>query len=288
VPEAELQVGVGPATPEAGPHIGVVLVAAGAGTRLGSNGPKALVRLAGAPLVVHALRALAAAGLPPPVVVHPRDARDAFVAATDGLAVAAFVPGGATRTDSVRAGVAALSADVAVVAVHDAARPLMPAGVIATTVAAVASPRPGDPAPSDAAQATPRRDAATRPVQAPPRQDAATRPVLAAAPALPVVDTLKRVVGSEVVATVRREQLVAVQTPQVFPAPVLALALRTADEATDDLALVERLVTAGRLDGRIVVVPGSAWGTKVTLPSDLELVAALAAGGTAPLDEAAP
>jgi 2-C-methyl-D-erythritol 4-phosphate cytidylyltransferase len=220
--------------------VGVVLVAAGSGTRLGAAGPKALVELAGRPLLAHALDRLAAAGLPPPVVVHVPDARAAFAVAAGELPVAAYVPGGATRTASVRAGVAALADDVEVVAVHDAARPLTPPAVIRATVAAV------------------------------------TGDVLAAAPALPVADTLKRVEGDVVVATVDRSDLAAVQTPQVFPRQVLEAALASADQATDDLALVERLLAAGRLQGRVVVVPGSAWGRKVTYPSDLALVTALA------------
>jgi 2-C-methyl-D-erythritol 4-phosphate cytidylyltransferase len=234
--------------------VGVVLVAAGAGTRLRSPGPKALVEVAGRSLLAHALAGLAAAGLPPPVVVHTPGRREPFVASVGDAAVAAWVPGGASRTDSVRAGVAALSVDVEVVAVHDAARPLTPPDVTRAAVAAV----DGD--------------------------------VLAAAPGLLVADTLKRITSppavadptaplGEVVATVDRSALVGVQTPQVFPRRVLAAALATADDATDDLALVERLVAAGELTGRIVVVPGSVWGWKVTLPSDLALVAALATAG---------
>ena len=238
--------------------LGVVLVAAGAGTRLGSPGPKALVEVAGRSLLAHALAGVAAAGLPPPVVVHAPGQRDAFVASAGELPVAAWIPGGTSRTDSVRAGVAALSDTVEVVAVHDAARPLTPPDVMRATVAAVAGE------------------------------------VLAAAPGLAVADTLKRVTSTpsgdaagrgaaaaallgEVVATVDRSALVGVQTPQVFPRAVLWAALATADEATDDLALVEQLIARGELTGRVVVVRGSVWSWKVTTPSDLTLVAALAA-----------
>lgn len=262
-------------------NVGVVLVAAGAGTRLGSDGPKALVEVAGRSLLAHALAGLAAAGLPPPVVVHAPAQRDAFVASAGDQAVAAWVPGGATRTDSVRAGIAALPDTVEVVAIHDAARPFTPPDVMRATVAAV-------------------------------HDD-----VLAAAPGLAVADTLKRITSpssrggragggvnasgagrdrdgataallGEVVATVDRSDLVGVQTPQVFPRFALDAALAAADEATDDLALVERLVAAGALTGRVVVVPGSVWGWKVTRPSDLALVAALAAGadGAHPADGA--
>jgi 2-C-methyl-D-erythritol 4-phosphate cytidylyltransferase len=241
--------------------LGVVLVAAGAGTRLGSPGPKALVEVAGRSLLAHALAGLAAAGLPPAVVVHAPGQRDAFAASAGALPVAAWVPGGASRTDSVRAGVAALPDRVEVVAVHDAARPLTPPDVMRATVAAVA----GD--------------------------------VLAAAPGLAVADTLKELTSApdgdaaggadatadllgEVVTTVDRSALVGVQTPQVFPRAVLWTALGMADEATDDLALVEQLIARGELTGRVVVVRGSVWGWKVTTPSDLTLVTALAAART--------
>ncbi len=222
--------------------IGVVVVAAGAGTRLGSPGPKALVEVAGRSLLAHALAALAAAGLPAATVVYQAGHRPAFAAACAQLPVAGFVVGGESRTASVRAGIAALPASVRTVVIHDAARPLMPPEVIRTTLEAVLGG--GD--------------------------------VVAAAPCLPVSDTLKRVSGDTVVATIDRDGLVGVQTPQVFPRWVLQDALATADEATDDLALVEAQVAAGRLQGRVAVVLGSAWGRKVTFLSDLALVEALA------------
>lgn len=225
-------------------RVGVVVVAAGDGVRLGAAGPKALVEVAGQALVAHAVRLVADAGLPPPVVVHPPGRRADVVAALGALPVRALVEGGATRTASVRAGVAALADDVALVAVHDAARPLTPVEVVLTTVAAV-------------------------------RDD-----VLAAAPGLAVADTLKRVEDDAVVATVPRERLVGVQTPQVFPREVLRAALDavagSTATATDDLALVEQLVADGVLVGRVVVTPGSAWGHKVTTPDDLAIVEALA------------
>jgi 2-C-methyl-D-erythritol 4-phosphate cytidylyltransferase len=220
-------------------RVGVVLVAAGSGTRLGRSGPKALVEVAGRPLVAHALAGLASAGLPPAVVVHPDGERPQFVQAAGELPVGALVVGGDTRTASVRAGLAALADDVEVVVVHDAARPLMPAPVIRAAV------------------------------------DAVTGEVVAAAPGLPVADTLKRTADDVVVATVDRSDLVGIQTPQVFRRGVLERALRLGD-ATDELALVERLVADGQVTGCVRVVPGSAWGCKVTYPSDLAIVEALA------------
>lgn len=225
-----------------GAHVGVVVVAAGSGSRLGSSGPKALVEVAGRCLLAHTLAGLAAAGLPPAVVVHAPGQRAAFVAGIGEFPVAGFVEGGASRTASVRAGVTALPDAVDVVVVHDAARPLTPPTVIRATLDAVVT----------------------------------ADDVVAAAPALPVADTLKRVAGDTVVATVDREQLVGVQTPQVFPRWLFQRALTTADDATDDLALMETMVADGILVGRVVVVPGSAWGRKVTFASDLAVVEALA------------
>ncbi len=221
--------------------VGAVVVAAGAGERLGTSGPKALVEVAGAPLVVHAVRALARAGVDEVVVVHPPGVAADFAAALDGCDGTALVPGGRTRTDSVRAGVEALDDTVRTVAVHDAARPLMPVDVIADVLAALA----GD--------------------------------AVAAAPGLPIADTVKHVRGGNVLATLDRSELVAIQTPQVFRLDALRAALDLRASATDELALVERLVADGRLTGRIAVVPGSAWGRKITFPEDLAIVEALAA-----------
>ncbi|GGI07800.1 2-C-methyl-D-erythritol 4-phosphate cytidylyltransferase [Egicoccus halophilus] len=222
---------------------GVVVVAAGRGERLGHDRPKALVELAGRPLVHHAVAGLAAAGLPPPVVVCAPGEQAAFRRALAGLTVAALVAGGEDRTASVAAGLAVLPEDVEVVLVHDAARALVPADVIRQVAAAV------------------------------------TGDVVAAAPGVPVSDTLKRVVGSEVVATVAREGLVAVQTPQAFDRAALAAAHATGARATDDLALVEALVTQGRLPGRVVVTPGAFAAMKVTFPADLVVAEALLRAG---------
>ena len=236
-----------------GARVGVVVVAAGSGHRLGASAPKALVALHGRSLLSHALAGLAAADLPPAVVVHTPGQQAAFAAASGGLPVTALVPGGATRTDSVTAGVAALDGSVDVVVVHDAARPLTPPQVIHAAVAAV-------PVGSD---------------------------VLAAAPGVPVADTLKRTAPSagdppelEVLETVDRTGLVGIQTPQVFPHAVLETALASVAgdrEVTDELALVEALRAGGALRGRIVVVSGSVWSRKVTYPADLHLLELLAA-----------
>lgn len=141
--------------------------------------------------------------------------------------VVTVVEGGATRSASVRAGLAAVPDGVEVVVVHDAARPLASGDLFAAVVAAVRGGADG------------------------------------AVPGLPLTDTIKRVADSVVVATLDRDELVAVQTPQAFRLPVLRAAHAGGGEATDDAALVE---AAG---GRVVVVPGEPANRKVTTPVDL-------------------
>lgn len=226
--------------------VAAIVVAAGRGERLGAGLPKALVAVAGRPLVVHAVAAVRAAGIAEVVVVHPPDAQDTFASVLAGTDVVT-VPGGATRDASVRAGLAALDAQVTVVAVHDAARGLQPPEVIAAVVAAVGGG------------------------------------VVAAAPALPVTDTVKRVRGDEVVGTVDRSTLAAVQTPQAVAAEVLRAAHAAAADgdgaagATDDLGRVEDHLADTGGPGRVVVVPGSPLGAKVTYAADVTVLEALLA-----------
>ena len=118
--------------------------------------------------------------------------------------VSSCVAGGATRGDSVRAGVREVPEDVAVVLVHDAARPLLPDEVVERVLAPLADNWHG------------------------------------AVPALPLSDTIKRVRGEEVVETLDRSELVASQTPQAFSADVLRRALGgDVADASDCAALVE-------------------------------------------------
>lgn len=175
--------------------VGAIVVAAGRGDRFGA--PKQFLELAGARLVDHAVDACTSA-CDVVVVVLPPGVH------WDGPPVHAAVRGGATRSDSVRAGLAALPATVDVVVVHDAARPLASRAMFAAVITAV-------------------RNGAD-----------------AAVPALPVSDTLKRVDGGRVLGTVARDDLYAVQTPQAFRADVLHDAHASADTATDDAALVEQ------------------------------------------------
>lgn len=183
--------------------VGVVVPAAGAGTRLGPGTPKALRLLGGEPLLVHAVRRLRECPSVGPVVVAapPAEVEQVQALVPDALVVA----GGAERQDSVAAGLAALPAEVDLVLVHDAARALVPVEVVEAVVAAL---RAGAPA---------------------------------VVPVVPVADTVKRVdVDGNVVRTLPREDLRSVQTPQGFRRDVLEAAHRTATAAaTDDAGLVE-------------------------------------------------
>ena len=216
--------------------VAVLVPAAGAGVRLGPGGPKALRLLAGEPLLVHAVRRVAAAPSVRMIVVA---APAADVAAVRELlapvAAVTVVAGGAERQESVARALAAVPADVPVVLVHDAARALTPPHLVEAVAAAVRDGRP------------------------------------AVIPVLPVVDTIKRVGPGEIVhGTVDRSVLRSVQTPQGFRHDVLAAAhAAAADPLTDDAGLVEK---AGV---EVACVPGSELAMKITRPLDLVLAEAL-------------
>jgi 2-C-methyl-D-erythritol 4-phosphate cytidylyltransferase len=229
---------------QAVPAVGVVVVAAGSGQRLGRGIPKARVLCAGRTLLEHSLDAVVAAGVASHVVVvlPQGDAvLSAVVAAAGrpgGPAVTA-VTGGATRTDSVRAGLDALPTSIAVVLVHDAARALTPPDVFRRVATAVAAGAP------------------------------------AVIPVLPVVDTVKVVDGDVVTATPARGALRAVQTPQGFDAAALRAAhagVGAADPTvTDDAMLMEAH------GATVCVVDGDALAFKVTTPLDLVIAEAVLA-----------
>jgi 2-C-methyl-D-erythritol 4-phosphate cytidylyltransferase len=187
--------------PQRNGTVGVVVPAAGAGTRLG-RGPKALVEVAGEPLLVHAVRRLRACpSVGAIVVAGPADQVDRVQSLLDVTVVA----GGTERQDSVAAALQALPDDVDLVLVHDAARAFVPVEVVEGVVAAL---RAG---------------------------------AEAVVPVLPVADTIKRV-SDGTVSTVPRDELRAAQTPQGFRRTVLEAAHRGGHVAlSDDSALVEAM-----------------------------------------------
>ena len=217
------------------PTLGIVIVAAGSGTRLGHPEPKAFVALAGRSLLERALATVHSLAEPAAIVIvapasHREQAheiaRRVGGIARDHLAV---IEGGATRQSSVSRGIAALPDGLDVVLVHDAARALQPAEVFDRVIARVRSAQEG------------------------------------VVPVMPIVDTLaRRDAEGRVIGHVDRAELATVQTPQGFP----AAAFRAAHDAvraehTDDQSL---FAASG---GAVVVVDGDAHGFKITTPWDL-------------------
>jgi 2-C-methyl-D-erythritol 4-phosphate cytidylyltransferase len=216
--------------------VAVLVPAAGVGVRLGPGGPKALRLLDGEPLLVHAVRRVAAApSVRLIVVAAPPADLDAVRRLLAPIAPVVVVAGGADRQESVASALAAVPRGVAIVLVHDAARALTPPELIESVAAAVRSGAP------------------------------------AVIPVLPVVDTIKEVGPDGVVlGTVDRAALRSVQTPQGFRHDVLAAAHAAAgDPLTDDAGLVEKAGVA------VTCVPGSDLALKITRPLDLILAEAL-------------
>lgn len=213
-----------------GGSVVALVPAAGRGERFGGDRPKALVLLAGEPLVVHAVRSLLSGRAVTQVVVA---APPELVGEVRSLVPGALVvAGGENRLASVAAALAVVDGDAEVLLVHDAARPLAPSSLVDRVAGAVLDGAP------------------------------------AVVPVVPVVDTVKRVdAAGRVLETVDRADLRAVQTPQGFRRDVLvrahAQAAAAGDDVTDDAGLVERIGI------EVVTVPGDERAFKVTTPLDL-------------------
>ncbi|HET8755560.1 MAG TPA: 2-C-methyl-D-erythritol 4-phosphate cytidylyltransferase [Solirubrobacteraceae bacterium] len=220
-----------------------LLVAAGSGERLGAGRPKAFVELAGRPMLAWSLDAVRAAGITavivaaPPEIARPGETLRELAGGEDAGGEIVAVAGGVTRSESVRAALAA--APPGDVVVHDAARPLVTPDVFTATLAALAG--------ADCAIA-----------------------------AAPVPDTIKEAGADRLVtATLDRSRLWAIQTPQAFRRDALERALDVPDDvlaaATDDAWLVERT------GGTVRVVESTAANFKVTTPHDLRIAELLLA-----------
>jgi 2-C-methyl-D-erythritol 4-phosphate cytidylyltransferase len=219
-----------------------IIVAAGEGSRLAADRPKAFVGFRGRVLLAPAIELVedhpAVDGV---VVVVPEGWEEPATTLAEELAagkVSAAIAGGATRARSVAAGLAEVPDAAAVVLVHDAARPLASPELVTRVLNGLAEGADG------------------------------------VIPVLPVPDTIKRVHDGRVQETLDRAELRAVQTPQAFLASSLrrayAAAAERLDAATDCASLLE---AAGM---QVVVVAGDRANLKVTEPRDLVVAEALA------------
>jgi 2-C-methyl-D-erythritol 4-phosphate cytidylyltransferase len=236
-----------------------ILTAAGSGQRLGAELPKALVLIKGQPIVrIAAENLISSEAVDEIIVTVPAGYEAQFETALAGLKPAVMLAiGGETRQDSIMAALTQLSLACDKVLVHDAARPFTPPALIAQVANAISGE------------------------------------VSAVIPALPVTDTIKQVAvripalpssttlysaqnDGLVTATLNRETLVAVQTPQGFDRGVLENAYRNASgkgiQGTDDASLVEALGIP------VKAIPGDAAAMKITTPTDLKIAELLYGG----------
>ena len=223
------------------PRCGAVVVAAGSSTRMGED--KILIPLEEEPVIVHTVRALELAPQITEIVVVTR--QDLIVPVAQLCQDYGFekvrkvVAGGASRLHSVRIGTLELSRGLELIAIHDGARPFVPQDVIEQVIR-----KAGECG--------------------------------AAAPAVPINDTVKEVREGLVERTVDRTMLRAVQTPQVFDAGLIRAALQKAlddgAEVTDDCSVVERLGM------RVALTPGDPFNLKLTTPEDLILARGIVEG----------
>jgi len=220
-----------------------VVVAAGSGSRIGSDGPKTLLAIGGRPMVVVAVEgALACPSIAAVVAVappgHEERIRQALTRVAGSVAV---VTGGETRQRSVAAGLSAVEADAHVVVVHDAARPFASPQLFAAVV------------------------------------DAVLGGADAAVPVLGLVDTVKRVRGDSIVGTEPRDELALAQTPQACRIELLRDGLAKAQgsglEFTDDAGLLEWLGASVR------TVAGEPGNFKITTALDLARADAILGSG---------
>ena len=217
---------------QSGPACAAVVAAAGSSTRMGED--KLMLPLGEEPVILHTLRALELCPYVEEIVVVTREQ---LIVPLGELCrdyqlekVRKIVLGGVTRTQSVRLGTLEVSEQAELIAIQDGARPLVSQQVLEQVILTAA--RCG-----------------------------------AAAPAVPVKDTIKRAENGVVLETPERSQLFAVQTPQVFEAGLIRAALHKAledgAEITDDCSAVERLGM------KVVLTQGADENIKITTPADL-------------------
>jgi 2-C-methyl-D-erythritol 4-phosphate cytidylyltransferase/2-C-methyl-D-erythritol 2,4-cyclodiphosphate synthase len=215
-------------------RVGVVVVAAGSGSRLGASVPKAFVRVGGKTLLQRALEPILELDQPVEIVVvasreWSTTANEICRSISPRWDYITVVEGGPDRHRSVGNGLAALGGDVDVVLVHDAARPFAPTSLFAAVVAEVRRTGEG------------------------------------VVPGLAVTDTIKRVDAGRAIETIDRSQLAAMQTPQGFPLAKLVDAYNaTSESMTDDAAVY---AAAGH---PVHVIDGDQLAFKITTPAELD------------------
>lgn len=218
-------------------YCGAVIVAAGTASRMGGI-DKIMAPLKGEPIIVHTVRAFEACDAIREIVIvtRPDLMQTVMGLCREFQKVRAVVAGGSSRPESVRNGLNALSSKVKLAAIQDGARPLITHQVIDRVVRAANT-------------------------------------YGAAAPGIPVKDTVKVVQGGVVSATPERDRLQAIQTPQVFQFDLLRGALKKAEEdgaeITDDCSAVERLGMS------VKIVEGDERNMKITTPIDLKIAQVL-------------
>jgi len=228
-----------PEDPEEG--CAVIVVAAGSATRM-EGIDKIMTPLGGTPLILHTLAPFQASPLVEEIVIVTQEDKMVEIGtlcSRNGFdKVKRIVKGGATRTDSVWAGLKEVSKSAGYLAIQDGARPFVTREIIEETI----------------------RTAKAR---------------SAAAPAIPVKDTIKRAEDGVVTETLDRASLFAIQTPQIFAAPLIRAGIQKAVEEkislTDDCAAVERLGCP------VALTQGSEENIKITTPADLILGEAILA-----------
>ena len=223
-------------------YCGAVIVAAGTASRMGGI-DKVMAPIGGEPMILRTVRTFQNCGAIREIVIVTRE--DLILPITQLCAsfdkVQAVVAGGKDRPESVRKGLSALSGKVRLAAIQDGARPFVSEAVIDRTVRAAHS-------------------------------------YGAAAPGVPVKDTVKVVAGGVVTQTPDRSSLRAIQTPQVFDLDLLKGALRKAEQEkaviTDDCSAVERMGMS------VKIVEGDERNIKITTPMDLKIAELLLEDGT--------
>jgi 2-C-methyl-D-erythritol 4-phosphate cytidylyltransferase len=225
-----------------GNRVGVIIAAAGASKRMGTSASKVLLPLAGKPVLAHSLETFSSIEeITSIIVAAPKRFLGQFRAISRDFPHVKVTAGGATRIESVSKAASLLPDNIAFIAVHDGARPFFTPALFRRVL----------------------------------RKAAKTG---AAAPGIAPSDTVKQIDETgDVLATLKRENVALVQTPQIFRAELFNEALTEAFKSggvyTDDLAMIEAV------GGIPLIVPGDRRNIKITFPEDIS-IAELIIGGT--------